>query len=173
MSDKSIMGLSLWQPWATLMEIGAKTNETRSWYTAYRGPLAILSAKKWGWEFHRLCREGAYARALSPHYDLSPGRGGSCPRPLPLGAILCVVDLIDCVRIGPTNTPTEDEREFGDYTPGRFAWITRNVRRPKAPIPWAGAQGLFEIPLAIRELFEIVGQAPTDAPSLFEVRAAS
>jgi hypothetical protein len=37
--------LSLTQPWATLAAIGAKKIETRSWSTAYRGPLAIHAAK--------------------------------------------------------------------------------------------------------------------------------
>ncbi len=33
--------LSLWQPWASLIALGVKTIETRSWATNYRGPLAI------------------------------------------------------------------------------------------------------------------------------------
>ena len=33
--------LTLHQPWASLIAIGAKTMETRSWSTSYRGPLAI------------------------------------------------------------------------------------------------------------------------------------
>ena len=33
--------LSLRQPWATLVAIGAKQIETRSWSTAYRGTIAI------------------------------------------------------------------------------------------------------------------------------------
>lgn len=37
--------LSLWQPWATLIAIGAKQYETRGWSTPYRGPLIIHAAK--------------------------------------------------------------------------------------------------------------------------------
>ena len=37
--------LTLTQPWATLVAIGAKRIETRSWSTKYRGPLAIHAAK--------------------------------------------------------------------------------------------------------------------------------
>ncbi len=37
--------LSLSQPWATLIAVGAKTMETRSWRTYYAGPLAIHAAK--------------------------------------------------------------------------------------------------------------------------------
>ena len=37
--------LSLTQPWASLVVIGAKCYETRSWATNYRGPLAIHASK--------------------------------------------------------------------------------------------------------------------------------
>ncbi len=37
--------ISLLQPWATLVAIGAKRIETRSWATNYRGPLAIHASK--------------------------------------------------------------------------------------------------------------------------------
>ena len=167
-----IKGLSLWQPWATLMEMGAKTIETRSWYTSYRGPLAILAARKWGWDFHGLCRTEPYARILRTRFDLPPGRGGRCPRPLPLGAIVCVVDLVDCVRIGPANTPAGDEYEFGDYTPGRFAWKTKSLRPLKAPIAWSGAQGLFDIPLSVKALLDTVGEVAEPAVGLFDGRSA-
>ena len=36
--------LTLTQPWATLVAIGAKRIETRSWATKYRGPLLIHAA---------------------------------------------------------------------------------------------------------------------------------
>lgn len=38
--------LTLWQPWASLIAVGAKTIETRGWATNYRGPLAIHAAKR-------------------------------------------------------------------------------------------------------------------------------
>ncbi len=38
--------ITLWQPWASLIAIGAKKIETRSWATKYRGPLAIHAAIK-------------------------------------------------------------------------------------------------------------------------------
>ena len=40
--------LTLTQPWATLVAIGAKHIETRSWATSYRGPLAIHAGKGLG-----------------------------------------------------------------------------------------------------------------------------
>lgn len=38
--------ITLWQPWASLIACGAKTIETRSWGTPYRGPLAIHASKR-------------------------------------------------------------------------------------------------------------------------------
>lgn len=36
--------ITIWQPWASLIALGVKTIETRSWSTDYRGPLAIHAA---------------------------------------------------------------------------------------------------------------------------------
>ena len=38
--------LTLYQPWASLVALGVKTIETRSWSTPYRGPLAIHAGAK-------------------------------------------------------------------------------------------------------------------------------
>lgn len=40
--------LTLSQPYASLVALGAKRIETRSWRTSYRGPLAIHAAKGLG-----------------------------------------------------------------------------------------------------------------------------
>lgn len=40
--------ISLWEPWASLIRTGAKTFETRSWETKYRGLLLICAAKSAG-----------------------------------------------------------------------------------------------------------------------------
>ncbi len=39
--------LTLTQPWASLVAVGAKRIETRSWETNYRGTIAIHAAKGW------------------------------------------------------------------------------------------------------------------------------
>ena len=36
--------------------------------------------------------------------------------------------------------------DFGDYTPGRWAWLFRDVKPLKPPAPAKGAQGFFELP---------------------------
>jgi hypothetical protein len=39
--------LSIIQPWASLIAIGAKRYETRSWQTRLRGRIAIAASRRW------------------------------------------------------------------------------------------------------------------------------
>lgn len=39
-----------------------------------------------------------------------------------------------------------DEFTFGDYTPGRFAWVFTNIGRLAEPIPCRGSLGLWDVP---------------------------
>lgn len=130
----------MWQPWATLMAIGAKKIETRGWSTRYRGALAIHAAKRFDREQRELCRDEPFCSALE--------RVGYEPDDLPRGEIVGVVDLVDVL---PTQgqlfwSPEDPEVAFGDYALGRYAWVTRNARRLPNPIPWRGAQGLWVLP---------------------------
>jgi len=66
---------------------------------------------------------------------------------LPFGKVVAVVEIYDCVgteKLGPQ--PIGSERLFGDYAPGRFAWLTRNPRRLVKPIPVVGRQFFFDLP---------------------------
>lgn len=141
---------SLWQPWATLIAIGAKSIETRGWYTPYRGPLAIHAAKKRDRDSLLLCMEEPFRSFL---VDAGIQKIGD----LPFGAIVAVVDLVDCIEIIDTGCLLvyklanderiyEPEHSFGDYTPGRFAWKLANLRRLEHPIPCIGRQQIFNIP---------------------------
>lgn len=56
--------ISLWQPWASLVVLGAKKIETRHWSTNYRGPLLIHAAKRTS-ELY-LARSRNFAKALEP-----------------------------------------------------------------------------------------------------------
>ena len=122
--------LSLTQPWAALVVTGAKRFETRSWTTAYRGPLLIHAAKRFPGYAIDFC---SVLRSRPPE--------------LPLGAIIGRVVLKTIHRaeiIAPTLTDLE--RLYGDYNPGRWAWELTEAEM-FAPIPWKGALGLFEVTL--------------------------
>lgn len=146
-------GLSLWQPWASLIATGAKRYETRSWATNYRGPLLICAAKG-----------GLSRKELSGFLDQPQFQGGLAPLVgeclhtsnhfwrgvdechLPFGKAVAVAELVDCIR-------TEDLREYqiktdlsyGDFSRGRYAWKLSDVRALKEPYPIKGAQGLFDV----------------------------
>lgn len=123
--------LSLTQPWATLVACGRKKIETRSWSTKYRGPLYIHAAKgfpRWAQDFAR----DVYGNpAVLPY--------------IPRGAIVARVYLLD-VKTTEYMLPriTSDERRFGDYSRGRYAWIFSNVEWLE-PFSYKGQLGLFEV----------------------------
>ena len=141
-------GISLWQPWATLIAIGAKRHETRSWYTPYRGPLAIHAAKRCERPEMRLLAQEPFRTALH-------GIGIYLLSQLPFGAIVALADLAECV---PTTELRDglssQEWAFGDYSPGRWAWCLRNVYRLPEPIPYRGAQGLWPVPADVERRIE-------------------
>lgn len=125
--------LTLTQPWASLVALGLKRVETRSWSTNYRGTLAIHAAKGMP----------PYAREFASE-ERAIGR---LPAVIPRGAIVAVARLTGVV-------PTDDaalevsalERRFGDYGPGRYAWFIDDVRILGAPVPCRGALGLWAVP---------------------------
>lgn len=153
MSDE-IRGLSLTQPWATLMAIGAKRIETRSWPTHRRGLLAIHAAKGFPRDAIALCHEEPFESVLK-------AAGIRVPADLPRGAIVAVANLHQVGRIfrrlgtgevyvtGQDLPVTGDELAFGDYTPGRFGWLLEDVRALPEPIPCRGALGLWELPAEV------------------------
>lgn len=133
--------LTLTQPWATLVAIGAKQIETRSWRTYYRGPLAVHAAvgfPKWA----------ADLSGREPFYSVLSNALKADPRNmLPLGAILCVCNLTACkptesIDLMPGFRST-NEYAFGDYSPNRWMWLLEDVRRLQQPIPVKGALGLW------------------------------
>lgn len=148
--------LTLTQPWATLIAIGAKRIETRSWGTAYRGPIAIHAAKNLGpvggmRGLIEQCDVPAFAHALQKTrlYD-------NHENPLPRGAIIATADLVDvrCTNMKLraevlAQTITPYEIEFGDYTSGRYAWHLENVIALPEPIECKGALSLWDVPAEI------------------------
>jgi hypothetical protein len=135
--------LSLLQPWASLVALGAKQIETRSWSTNYRGPLAIAASKG----FPRDCKEMCWHVPFSI-WLLRENPGD--PTAMPLGAVLCTCELTDCVRMKTENVPMKSSHEyaFGNYefSPAnpRFMWLLENVQMLEAPVPCKGALGLWE-----------------------------
>lgn len=139
--------LTLWQPWASAMALRSsagrrlKCNETRSWYTSYRGPLVIHAAKCVAPRVEKVAfdlREFFLREDVHPHFV---DAGVSRFEELPLGACLLKCRLVDVVRVETlAGKLSESEAALGDYSSGRFAWITDEVEVFPVPIPARGGQ---------------------------------
>lgn len=129
--------LSLWQPWASLVALQLKRVETRGWTTDYRGPLAIHAAKRpIPRDFGEFAEEKKIAHVLAAY--------GVAWRTLPLGVVLCTVDLFRIERTSVIRGDlSETERIFGDYTDCRYAWFFQDVKRFETPIPAKGNRLLW------------------------------
>jgi len=136
------------------MAIGAKKVETRPRYLHYRGWLAIQASKG-----------GLSKRDLAAQLkEFGPlALAGETIHP---GNIVAVVNLIDCCPTtylrGPLpvfelypeydtvrledGTCTGQERKFGNYSPGRWAWVTSKLFRLPEPIPFKAHQGICIVP---------------------------
>lgn len=107
--------LSLTQPWASLVALGEKKWETRSFRVHYRGPLAIHASKAFpGWA-RLLCEQDEFRHALHVHGYEAPEQWCSM--------VVCVTSVEDCVPAAEIRKHlSEKERLFGNYTDGRWAW---------------------------------------------------
>jgi activating signal cointegrator 1 len=137
--------LTLMQPWASLVATGAKRLETRSWQTRYRGKLAIHAAKAFPTNARQLCRQEPFRTVLAQ-------AGISGPEQLPTGAVLATCELVTIVRGGRPAAlavaallpVSPHELWFGDFSPGRYAWVLDEVQALLEPIPARGALGLWQ-----------------------------
>ena len=131
--------LSFTQPWATLVLLGAKRYETRSWQTLYHGPLAIHAARTFPQAARTLFR-------LEPFRSVLAAAGIHHWRQLPRGAVIGVVELRGCLPVELVPALGPEEEAFGDYRPGRWAWELATPTPLAAPLPWRGRLGLFDVP---------------------------
>ena len=142
--------ISLWQPYASFMRDDLKWNETRNRLTHYRGELAICAAKR-NWmpgEFGNAVEDLVNRMGELWLSENKLKRPEDRPELFPKGFVLCVVNLVGC---HPTEEMTVSplEKIVGNYSPGRFAWITHSCRRLKSPVPVVGHQGFFNLPPAV------------------------
>jgi hypothetical protein len=129
--------ISLLQPWATLVVIGAKTIETRSWSTPYRGRLLIhASLGKTGSIFQN---DPPFSKYIKNFNDL------------PFGAIIGEVTLTSILRVEDFDLPdaemnrlTLEEKAFGDYSKGRYGWLLEDAEVYASPIITRGYLRMWE-----------------------------
>lgn len=134
--------ISLWQPWASAIALLLKRNETRGWWTNYRGPLAIHAAKKISPDLREFYRQS----------QCNPLRAAGYPffEDLPFGGIVATCRLYDCrptTDLSLLANLSPQERSWGNYEEERFAWLLTDIVALERPIPCKGEQGFFEVDL--------------------------
>jgi len=155
---ESMKAITLWQPWASLIAVGAKTIETRSWAppaSLIGHRIAIHAARKPAPKDIDSIAESVIAAAL----DFPPSKRAG----LPFGAILCTVTVVGAYRVltgrggelgcvdvrerVPGSDPTVCALSidlFGDFRQGRWLWELGELETFAAPIPAKGAQGFWD-----------------------------
>lgn len=141
--------LSLYEPWASLVTLGAKQYETRSWSTRYRGLVVIHASQN---------REYLHQMFAHTFYEVFKEVGILQPNQFVLGAAVGVAWLEDVLPVERLWSEIGSiEKSFGDYSEGRFAWKFARPMRFETPIPIRGAQGLWEWPSHLAALLEVYG----------------
>jgi len=141
MGSMTVKAISLWEPWATAMRLGLKRNETRSRrcpQALIGKPLLICAAKT---------ERGLTADTewIIPHL--------TCKPPLNFGMAVALVRVTRVIETNiiagsyPTPHISDMEKKLGNYSPGRFAWITEPIDLEFTPFPMRGQQGLFDVEL--------------------------
>ncbi len=131
--------ISLLQPWASLVVMGVKTIETRSWATSHRGEILIHASQ--GKAGSIFANEPLFKKYIVDFKKLD------------FGAIIGKAVIIDVIRIDKLeysdaimNRLTMEEKAFGDYSEGRYAWILNDFEKFKNPIAARGTLSIWEYP---------------------------
>jgi hypothetical protein len=164
-----VKALTLWQPWASLVAVGAKRVETRGWSTRHRGPLAIHAAAS-------IPREARWSMAPAAGFGGSPIRDALVAagyqitqdrrrviHDLPTGVVVATARLVDVVptaellwtdigwpdsegwhqRADRVTWAHDAQHPFGDFRTGRYAWLLDDLQPLDEPVPAKGRQGLW------------------------------
>jgi hypothetical protein len=134
--------LSLLQPWASLVVIGAKKFECRSWKTEYRGSIIIhASATKPNRREKLFFEQDSFFKKYIENLEF-----------LPYGALIGKVVLKDIYRTEWLLQNLEmmpyhqwgQELAFDDYSPNRYAWQLEQAEKFSTVLPIKGSLGLWE-----------------------------
>lgn len=132
-------GLTILQPWASLLLHGIKEYETRPWqyWKKLQDERIALHAGKGraGWRIAMTDPDLMAALRALPQDDL------------PEGAIIGTAVLAYQMEThGPMGQQqSAREHALGDWRPGRWAWALRDIV-PVTPIRCAGQQGFWRVP---------------------------
>ncbi|MGE7024154.1 ASCH domain-containing protein [Solibacillus cecembensis] len=137
--------ITIKQPWATLIALGEKKFETRSWQTKHRGPLAIHAGQSVD---KGACEDIEIKLALKKH-------GITSYKELPTGSVVATAVIVECHKVikdwcefGVAETDKGskiegDEYWFGYYDEDCFAWELADVQALGEPVPAKGQLSLW------------------------------
>ena len=112
--------LSIRQPWAWAILHAGKDIENRTWFTSYRGEVAI------------------HATGIESGCQLPPGIAPPSVDAIILGAVFGLVDIVGVVR-----------RSDSPWFTGPFGFVLRNPRRLEAAVRCPGNSGIWKLPLLV------------------------
>ena len=98
----NIKAITIKQPWASLIALGVKHIETRSWATKYRGPIAIHAGLAKPPKMFACCQDVGDYVMHRDHEELAMRRRNVVVGDwddLPLGAVIATAELTDCLPI--------------------------------------------------------------------------
>ncbi|MCK8060290.1 MULTISPECIES: ASCH domain-containing protein [unclassified Fusibacter] len=133
--------LTIMEPYATLIALGNKRIETRSWKTSFRGRIAIHASKNINKASKEDCLIAEYLTILQPDY-IQLAKDKKTVYNFDFGKVVAYADLVDCVQMKVLTDEHAvlsnglkvegDELLFGNFEPGRYAWILENVEKVEA-----------------------------------------
>jgi hypothetical protein len=136
-----VKAISLYQPHATLVALGEKRFETRSWGTHHRGLLLIHAAHKRPPEYLKLAQTEPFRRALAKDPLWMVRRM----------QVIAAVNMANCIRI--FSAPPREvlqfgnyELAYGDFSPGRWSWHFPDAVRFPEPFYARGGRKFFNVP---------------------------
>lgn len=157
--------LTICQPYAHLIclpdtDARRKRVENREWSTRYRGPLFIHAGMSRAW-----LTDGPRSTYDSA-YGLSVGD-------MTFGAFVARCTLVDCISYADVGLGLYRCKypwvASHQHASGPWCWILADVSPLPRPVPWRGAQGLWEV-----EELEVIAAAESmlkePAPSLGNLR---
>lgn len=125
--------ITLIQPWATLVALGEKRIETRSWKTNFRGELAIHAGKR--------IDKGVFNQ---PFYNEVLKKYGITPDNIKTSAIIATCKIADVIKTESLRYRiSEQELAFGNYEPNRFGWILEDLNQIEPIEDVKGMLGLW------------------------------
>ena len=135
--------ISLWQPWATLIALGEKRIETRSWNPNYEGPILIHASKRWTREQQEIITRPVFRDALGDYGITEPMPLGGFVARGNLGACFLSDEVYESEGGRLASRLQGNESAFGDYSLGRWCWLIYDVVMLPELIPARGFQRLW------------------------------